>query len=376
MSAGHKPYAPTVAGLGLSPNNDLDVPVTSVFLILFLFGAICHMTILQLNLRRGQKFIMSGLLFGFCMARVTACTMRLVWSQHLRDVSIAIAAQIFVAAGVVILFVVNIIFAQRILRASHPHFGWHKSTSWAFKLYISSIVLVIIVLIIAVVQSFYTRDTNILRIDRDIQRFGGTYFAVSAFLPIVLVALGFVIPRYSDTDNFGSGHFKSKIWILLFASALLTTGAAFRAGISFMPRPINNPAWYHSKACFYLFDFTIEWIVVALYVIIRVDKRFIVPDHAHGPGDYSRKTGAAGQQQPEQQTVKPKLNRMDSILSEEEVFDGQPAGNSPITRVARRRVPDLEAQNLKADDEEEFHTPAASPISEAGQWRGYEQKMP
>jgi len=69
-----------------------------------------------------------------------------------------------------------------------------------------------------------------------------------------------------------------------------------------MPRPIANPAWYHSKACFYIFNFTIEWTVVALYALIRVDRRFIVPDGSSAPGHYSGRTEIV-------------------VLSEEEVFD-------------------------------------------------------
>jgi hypothetical protein len=58
------PYPPTVWALGGLPRASVDVPVTAVFLALFILGAIAHMTILQLNGRRGHKFLMSGLIFG------------------------------------------------------------------------------------------------------------------------------------------------------------------------------------------------------------------------------------------------------------------------------------------------------------------------
>lgn len=41
------PYAPTVAGIGLQPSVDVDVPVLAVFMFLFILGAATHMTILQ-----------------------------------------------------------------------------------------------------------------------------------------------------------------------------------------------------------------------------------------------------------------------------------------------------------------------------------------
>lgn len=260
------------------------------------------------------------------MARITALTLRLAWSTHLNNVSLAIAAQIFVALGVILLFVINLIFTQRIIRASHPHIGWHKTFSWAFKIYCGSIVAVIITLVTAIIQSFYTLDRNILRRDRDIMRFGVTYFAVSAFLPLPMIAIRFIIPTRARVDKFGQGRFRTKIILLLITSSLLTLGAAFRAGITFMPRPINNPAWYHSKACFYVFNFTIEWTVVVLYAVLRVDKRFIIPNGAHGAGSYSTQSNSE----------KSAATFSDRISSEEEIFDGQNDG--------QKKPLDMEAQ--------------------------------
>jgi hypothetical protein len=313
----HKPYPPTTAGLGGTPTPGEDGPILAVFISLFLLGAITHMTILQVNLRRGQKFMMSGMLFGFCMARVVACSIRLALSTHQHNISVAIAAQIFVAIGVVLIFIINLIFAQRIVRASHPHFGWAKWFSWAFKLYYVSIVLNITMLVTCIVQSFYTLSNNTRRIDRDVELVGTTYFAVTAFLPTVLVLLRVVIPRKAQTEKFGTGHFNTKFVILLCSSLLLTFGATFRAVTQFFPRPVGNPAWYQSKSCFYLVNFTIEWLVVLFYAIIRVDKRFWIPNHAHGPGDYTVRRGSIA--------ITTVSSRKGSfvfrVLSEEHVFD-------------------------------------------------------
>ncbi|KAK0112786.1 hypothetical protein ONS95_014519 [Cadophora gregata] len=290
----HAPYPLPMANLGGLPIKSIDDPITAVFLFLFVLGAVAHMTILITNLKRGHKFIISGLLFGFCMARITTCTMRLVFASYPRNVSIAIAAQIFVAAGVLLLFIINLIFTQRVVRATHPHWAWSKPFSVIFKVYYVSIVLMLIALIFCTVQGFYTLDTNIRRIDRDVQLVGSTYFAVAAFLPIPLLALNFLIPRkYKPSaprvEKFGSGRFRTKIWILVVTSALLTFGAAFRAGIAYVPRPKTDPAWYHDKACFYIVNFTVEIIVIAIFAAVRVDRRFHVPDGSRRPGDYLRR---------------------------------------------------------------------------------------
>jgi len=317
------PYAAMTAGLGGTPTVHTDVPITAVFLVLFILGAIAHMVIFQINQRRGHKFIMSGMMFGFCMARTVSCIMRIVWATRPFNVRVAIAAQIFVAAGVVLLFVTNLIFAQRIIRAAHPHSGWHPLMSLFFKAIYVIIVISLVMLITSVVQSPYTRNANTHRIDRDIQLYGQTLFAIVSFLPIPLVVLGLIIPRKIRVEKFGSGRFRSKIYILLSATFLLCLGATFRCGTNYLtPRPRDNPAWYHSKACFYVFNFVVEILVIFLYIFIRVDRRFWVPNNSHMRGDYSRSRPG---QSKSSDSKNESPGRLSNILSEEEVFDEQPS---------------------------------------------------
>ena len=102
------------------------------------------------------------------------------------------------------------------------------------------------------------------------------------------------------------------------AAILLCAGATFRAAVNYAggTRPRTNPANYQNKACFYIFNFTVEILVVYLYVLVRVDKRFFVPNGSHGPGDYSRT--------PDPELEKKMINGSAEgmhITSEEETFD-------------------------------------------------------
>lgn len=294
----------------------VDIPITAVFMFFFICCAATHMTIFQLNRRRGHKFIMSGLMFGFCMARITTCIMRIVWATRPTNLRIGIAAQIFVAAGVVLLFIINLIFAQRIVRSAHPHFGWHRAFSLAFKAVYAVVGISLVMLITCTVQSFYTLNANTRRIDRDVQIYGGVFYAFVAFLPVPLVLGGLVIPRETRLDKFGSGRFRTKISILLLSAVLLCLGASFRVGTNLKtPRPRDDPAWYHSKACFYIFNFTVELLVIVLYAALRVDRRFHVPNGSRAPGDYS--SGARKQDEVE----KDSSSGIHRVFTEEETFD-------------------------------------------------------
>jgi hypothetical protein len=282
------PYAPTTASLGGLPTISVDVPICAVFLALFVIGAASHMTILRLNLSRGHKFIPSGATFGFCMARIVACSLRIALACHPTNLRLAMAAQIFVAAGVLILFILNLTYAQRLLRAFHPRVGWSRPVSYFFKALYVIIIFSLAMLITVVVQSFYTLNPNTRRIDHDVQFYGLAYFVMFSFLPLPILAYSLLAPRGEQIDHFGRGSWSAKFVIVGVAGVLLCLGASFRAATTYMsPRPLNNPPWYDDKACFYVFNFTIEIIVVYLFLLGRVDQRFYVPDGSSKVRRYS-----------------------------------------------------------------------------------------
>lgn len=96
---GRGPFAPPDAILGGIPTVKLDVPITAIFLVLFLIGAATHMTIYNKNSKRGHKFILSDLFFDFCMVRTVTTTMRIVWAFRPANNSVVLAALIFENAG-------------------------------------------------------------------------------------------------------------------------------------------------------------------------------------------------------------------------------------------------------------------------------------
>ncbi|KAJ5940419.1 hypothetical protein N7516_000587 [Penicillium verrucosum] len=283
------PHMSKIASVGGRPTIPLDVPICAVFLALFIDGGACHMTLFRRNLARGHKFVPSGVTFGFCMSRIVANIMRIAWACRPNNASIAIAAQIFVAAGVLLLFILNLLYVQRMFRAVYPVLGWSRPLSWAFKALYALVVATIIMVITCVIQSSYTLNPNILRIDRDIQLYGQTYFAIISFLPLPLLLLVLLSRNRKQIQQVGSGSSVAKVFIVGFVGSLLCLGSSFRAGTSWMPpRPITDPAWYHSKACFYIFNFAIDFSVVAIFFVGRVDQRFWVPNGSSKVCHYRR----------------------------------------------------------------------------------------
>ncbi|KAJ5673391.1 hypothetical protein N7507_002518 [Penicillium longicatenatum] len=274
--------------MGGLPTTIPDVPVCAVFLVLYVCFAATNMTIFQLNRRRGHKFILSGLMFGFCMSRLVTLVLRIVWSQKPTNVRLALAAQIFVNAGVLILYIVNLLLAQRILRAKQPHIGWNPILRHGFKVIYALIGGALIMVITAVVVIVYTLNPSVQNKCRDVELAALTYLLVFTCLPAVHVAAAVLLPKSQHEERFGQGSSRSQVLIVTASACLCMTIAGFKTGVNWSPvRLDTNPAWYDSKACFYVFNFTLEIITLSILTFSRIDKRFWIPNGSTKPGDYT-----------------------------------------------------------------------------------------
>lgn len=143
--------------------------------------------------------------------------------------------------------------------------------------------------ITSVVLNAYTLNQHIKQQCRDIQLAAITYLLVFTCLPVIHVALALFLPRAQQAENFGQGSMKSKMIIVTSSGLLCMLIAGFKAGITWMPpRPVTNPPWYDSRACFYIFNFSLEIVLLGLLTFSRIDKRFFVPNGSNKAGDYTR----------------------------------------------------------------------------------------
>lgn len=225
------------------------------------------------------------------MARTVTCTLRIAAISKPHNIRLNIAASIFVAAGVLILYIVNLIFTQRLLRSFHPRFGWSKAFSFFFPILFGLIILTLAIVITVTVQSFYTLRPRTRTIDRDFQLYSSTVLTIISFLPIPMVLIALIARRHSTQrpEKFGVGRMRTKVLVLLTSATFLCLGASFRCGTSWKaPVPRTQPLpRYFSRACFYVFNFAVEVLVVYLYALMRIDLRFHVPNGASGPGSYT-----------------------------------------------------------------------------------------
>jgi hypothetical protein len=275
--------------MGGLPSIIPDIPICAVFIALYIGFAVINMTIFQINRRRAHKFLLSAMMFGFSMARIVTLVLRIAWANRQHNVRLAIAANIFVNAGILLMYIINLILAQRILRAKHPHVGWHPVLRVGCKILYALIIGALVMVITATVVSMYTLNMHTRSQCRDVQLAAMTYLLAFTCLAPLHVLVAFLLPQSQQEERFGQGTMRSKAAIVTLSSVLCIIVAGFKTGVNWSPaRPLNHPAWYHSKASFYVFNFVLEIFILSLLTFSRIDRRFHIPNGSTRPGDYSR----------------------------------------------------------------------------------------
>jgi hypothetical protein len=251
------------------------------------------------------------MMFGFSMARITTLVLRIAWANRPHNVRLAIAANIFVNAGILLVYIINMILAQRILRAKQPHIGWHRIPRTGAKVFYYLIPAALIMVITASVVSAYSLNPETRASCRDVQLTAMTYLLIFTCLPLLHVATAVLLPRSADEEAFGEGSMLAKVIIVALSTCMCILVSGFKAGANWSPpRPAAHPAWYHSKSTFYVFNFMLEIFILSLLTFSRIDKRFYIPNGSTKQGDYTRmerKTSEEREVPVEPETSEPKI---------------------------------------------------------------------
>ncbi|KAK4580395.1 hypothetical protein LTR86_000598 [Recurvomyces mirabilis] len=273
------PYPSHSAGVGGLPTAKVDVPISAILMVFYLAFAILNQATFQLNRRRKHKFLINWVLFGFCMCRVLTFILRIVWATRPHDVNVAIAANIFVNAGILLIYIINFIFALRIFRARQPELGWNRALHYVCVAFYWMMGLAICLVISMVVVSSYTLKPSLLHAARDVLLAGLTVFTVFTALAPAMLITSLLLRESAKAEHFGKGEMRMKIIICGISCALALLIAGFRCGTTWeAPRPMHDPAWYDNKAAFYCFEFVPEIMILGLFAVTEIHLRFHVPN--------------------------------------------------------------------------------------------------
>lgn len=298
LSSSKPPYVPGNATPGQHPNVSQDIAPSAVFLALYIAVGVYHQVIFQRNRRRGHKFLMSWAMFGFSAARIGTLVLRIAWATRPNNGSVALSATIFAFLGVLILYFVIMIMTVRIFRARQPKLGWNPWLRQGLRITYGFIVIVILVVIpFGVASGYFKPTTEISRICVWVTKAGVLIFFLFTMIPFALYLLAVFLPPPTDClpENFGTGSMQSKLIITGVCMFFTIFISGFRFGVTWAPfRPLSKPAWYDSRAAFYVIELGFELIIAYTLLFVRFDRRFWVPNGSTKPGDYSRRNLNSG----------------------------------------------------------------------------------
>ncbi|KAM0328088.1 hypothetical protein ACHAQA_005491 [Verticillium albo-atrum] len=290
----HPPYLSPFPVPGLVPNTSTDIPVSAVLLVLYLASIISNILVLRQNKRRSTPFPFSILLIVYSVFRTVALVLRISYAAVQTNTNLAIAANIISNAGVIVIFVLNLLVSPSLMRR---FFGANGATGWRRKIstipFYAAIPFLPIMLLTTVnvtILTFFTTDTKVRLDCLTAQKVAIVTFAIIAFLPAPFAAVVAALSPAEEnntTANRGSfiartlhpdgspGSLRGNALLMLFGSAVLTIGAAYRAATLLSPRRMpGDPAWYHERPAYYCFNYGLELVVVFAYLVFRFDQRF------------------------------------------------------------------------------------------------------
>lgn len=260
------------------------------------------MTLFQRNKRSHRHFFpMSLALFGFCMSRLATCSLRIAWALTPDNTNLAIASTIFSAAGVLIAYVVVLLLALRILRATHPGLGWSGPLRWGLRASYFGLGIALVLLIAFTILNFFTLEAELKTAAMWVQRGGILYMLVFNLIAPGLVLASVLLPKPEEATTMRSQplgvrdtSLSSQYLVQGVAMSLTLFIIGFRAGTLWAdPRPASDPAWWQGKAAYYTILFALEVLVIYWLMLMRFDQKFWVPERrssreGEGEGDGKR----------------------------------------------------------------------------------------
>ncbi|KAK0716703.1 hypothetical protein B0T21DRAFT_454450 [Apiosordaria backusii] len=289
----HNPLPPPSAYPGLIPTPPIDIPLSSIFIFLFLLPIPTNLTLHHLSLYRHRhpgistRPLIPILLSVLCLLRILALSLRIAWSVNPNNTRLEITAVILSMAGIVMLYIANLLITRRWVR-DYAVFGYRTLVKGFFRFWIAVVVICLVMAIVVSVNRYFTYDRAILEEFRAVALVAVTILTFIAFLPVITVGVvilgGMEDQEFIEREN---TRFRARSLLLVTTALLLTLEAGFRTGVMFDPRPWGQERWYHSRAAYYCLGYLLEVGVVYLLIGARVSMGFRTGEvyKGHWPGD-------------------------------------------------------------------------------------------
>lgn len=232
------------------------------------------MLLAESHCRKGHDRTIPIITFLFSGERVLACAVRMAWASRPDNIRIAVASQVLLQAGVLLLLLLNLILAERVLLARRPGPRARRCLRVLLGAMSALTVSALVMVVVSIIVSVYSLNQRTIERCRDVQRAAASYLVILAVAPAALLL---VAPLFSAMPiPRGTKVMRAKGTIVLSSCLLCALNAGFKAGVLWArPKSLFDPAWYHSRACLYIFVLGTEVVALVLLLATRADLKFI-----------------------------------------------------------------------------------------------------
>jgi hypothetical protein len=264
------------------PTDGTDIPASAVLLVVYLALAVVHGYLFFVKSKK--TFIPQAMTMGFCISRVVSMSLRIAWTANVTNKNIAIASNIFLNAGVLLLYIVNMLLTHRFILTIFPNLPTRKTAPYnlAFFLYVGSSLPLLILVVVPGVQLFLSSDLSTIHIDRDILRFAQCYLTVFVSAPVIATITSSTIYFFASKKASGlrAGEVSLRAAVLFIAGSLLIWIQAVKILQIFYtatPETAVSPPWFLRRPILYSGFFLPELLVVIIYAVASIRFRYQMP---------------------------------------------------------------------------------------------------
>ncbi|KAJ0122639.1 hypothetical protein J7T55_003154 [Diaporthe amygdali] len=202
---GGPPYPLNNAQIGGIPSVSIDMLPLAVFLALYAIAAVTSTLLTEIHRRKGHGRTIPVILFLFSGERVVACAMRIAWAFRPANVRIAVASQVLLQAGVLLLFLLNLILAERVLLDRDLGIRSRRCLKALLGTLSALTISALVMVVVSIIVSVYTLDQNTIDRCRDVQRAAATYLLALAAAPVAMLVFAPLLSSVPVSRSTGSG---------------------------------------------------------------------------------------------------------------------------------------------------------------------------
>ncbi|KAH7625837.1 hypothetical protein B0T09DRAFT_412721 [Sordaria sp. MPI-SDFR-AT-0083] len=271
--------------LGGIPSEGVDIPISSVFILLFAIAAAWHLyTYFAIDRRRlpAQRHFFAIMLVVFSMLRILSLIMRIIWAAsvtdpHISEKVVAVPARAFTTAGNTLIYILNFLMVRRLNR-DYALFGSHPAPLRICRFLMFATLACLVMVITSLVDSYHVHTGSLAQQGRAVQLAAFTILTVLAFSPVLFAVVGHA---FRDTGKIASSQeekrrYKARLGLVLISALLMTLDVGYECGVAYRRRPVERPAWWHHRAALYLSDYLLELLMTWIFAVARVDGRFSI----------------------------------------------------------------------------------------------------